>query len=301
MPKGIRDHTHTSEVSMEKKNLKIGGADPNNVSAVQEAQEKEEEIWDEEGLLPEEQRRVFVQVAALNAMNGFDTFEFMRHFICPDITQTQVEGLVAKYRGEILRARDVLSMFVDKKFPYFNPFKQADTINKGLQIAQKTLAHYAVMADRSPKASEKMRENDPAGADLWEWNQSAKFVGQAARGNSIVSQTYTRWRGEMLDWGKMVDALIEGKVPESSEVDNKEILDPRKVAAVARGIGVDSFLADRLAQLIVYGEQQMYSDVAANEEYFTKESEKEEAAPHSDIDSDSDKDDHPEKEMSKAS
>lgn len=273
MPKGIRDHTHMSKVSMEAKNLKVGGPDPNNVSAVQETPEKEEEIWDEEGLLPEEQRRVFVQVAALNAMNGFDTFEFMRHFICPDITQPQVEGLVEKYRGEILKARDVLSMFVDKKFPHFNPFKQADTINKGLQIAQTTLAQYAVIAGRCPKASKELREKNPSAAELWEWNAQAKFVGQAARGNSLVSQTYTRWRDEMLKWGKMVDALIEGKVPESSEGKDDEKLDPRRVAAVARGIGVDSFLADRLAQLIVYGEQEMYSDVEKNAEYFEKEDE----------------------------
>ena len=299
MPKGRRDHTHKSKVSTEAKNLKIGGADPNNVSAVQEAPEKEEEVWDEEGLLPEEQRRVFVQVAALNAMNGYDTFEFMRHFICPDITQGQVECLVTKYRGEILRARDVLSMFVDKKFPYFNPFKQAHTINSGLKIAQTTLAQYAAIAERAPKASQELRDKNPAAADLWEWNAQAKFVGQAARGNSLVSQTYARWREEMLKWGSMVDELIKGKIPKDPEGEKKRGLDPRKVSTVAQQIGVEPFLADRLAQLIVYGEQQMYSDVGANADYFRKDGEAE--TEPSDTDSDSDNDERPEQELSKAS
>jgi hypothetical protein len=272
MPKGIRDHQHTSKVSMEAKNLKIGGADPNNPSV--EEKVAEEGIFDEDSLLPSEQRKIFVQVAALNAMNGYDTFEFMRHFICPDITERQVEGLVEKYRGEILKSRDVLSMFVDRKFPHFNPFKQAATINQGLKIADRTLYKYTVIADREPKASKQMRNKDPAAADLWEWNAQANFVGQAARGNSIVSQTYIRWREEMIKWGDMVDALIEGAVPQAVDEETKKSLDPRKVARVARSIGVDGFLADRLAQLLVYGEQRMYVD-ADQEDYFTKDGEEE--------------------------
>jgi len=269
MPKGIRDHTHTSKVSMEAKNLKIGGPDPNNPSSVKEPEEKE--IFDEEALLPEEQRKIFVQVAALNAMNGHDTFEFMRHFICPDITLKQVDGLIAKYRGDVLKARDVLSMFVDRKFPHFNPFKQAETINKGMQIASSTLARLVVMAGRQPKASAELREEDPARADLWEWDAEAKFIGQAVRGNSTVSQTYVRWREEMIDWGSMVDALIDGKVPEVSDEKKKHSLDPRKISSVARSVGVDSFLADRLAQLIVYGEQKMDQDSTDANKYFDNE------------------------------
>jgi hypothetical protein len=257
---------------MEAKNLKIGGADPNNPSV--EEKVAEEGIFDEDSLLPSEQRKIFVQVAALNAMNGYDTFEFMRHFICPDITERQVEGLVEKYRGEILKSRDVLSMFVDRKFPHFNPFKQAATINQGLKIADRTLYKYTVIADREPKASKQMRNKDPAAADLWEWNAQANFVGQAARGNSIVSQTYIRWREEMIKWGNMVDALIEGVVPQAVDEETKKSLDPRKVARVARSIGVDGFLADRLAQLLVYGEQRMYVD-ADQEDYFTKDGEEE--------------------------
>lgn len=263
MPKGIRDHSHTSPVSMEAKNLKIGGADPNNPALIIRRKEDElppeKPVWDEDELLPEEQRQIFIQVAALNAMNAHDTFEFMRHFIFPGITMDQVDGLIEKYRGDVIKARDVISLFVDRKFPHFNPFKQADAINKGLSVCYKSLAHYAIIVDRAPKAGKRRWKDDPDAAQKWEWDIQARFVGQAARGNSLVSQTYSRWHVMMIEWGRMVNALVDGKLPNAGPSEAGK-LDARKISAVAKGIGVDSFLADRLAQLLCYGEQKLEAD-----------------------------------------
>jgi len=276
MPKGFRDHSHTSKVSMEAKYLKIGGPDPNNpeagepaglAEAVPSGTNRPQGESDEDRLLPEEQKHIFVQIAALNAMNVDDTFEFMRHFVFPEITMAQVGGLIDKYRPDVLKARDAVSLFVDRKFPYFNPLKQADIINTGLKICCTALARYADMAEREAEADEKSFADNPHGARLWEIDRNDRYVSRAARGNSIVSNTYLRWHGLMIDWGRMVDAIVQGDMPESSGTERQK-LDARKISGVARGLGVEPFLADRLAQLLCYGEQKLTSDDNTVDKYF---------------------------------
>ncbi len=247
MPKGVRDHQHESPGSIEKLYLKVGEADPNT--------SRPDEVHN--GLLPEAERKIFVQVAALSSMNATDTFEFMRQFVRPNICHSEVANMIDNYREDIIGARNAVALYVDQKFPSFNPFKQAETINRGLSMCTKLMGQYSVWIDREPQPSQEYQDNHSE----FEVAQSkqemaAKWVDRAQRGLSSVTKSYESWGGQKVVWGKMVDEICAEFAAQRNPAQAAK-LDPRKIASVARQIGVDDFIADRLAQLLVYGEQNL--------------------------------------------
>lgn len=263
MPKGIRDHQHKSEGSTEKLYLKVGESDPNTARPGEVP----------EGLLPETERKIFVQVAALNGMQSTDTFEFMRQFLRPSICHSEVATMIDNYRADIIAARNAVALYVDQKFPAFNPFKQAEAINRGLSLCTTLMNKYATYIDRSPKVSNEYKDShDIQEVQKWEQEAAAKWVDRANRGISSLTKTYEIWDMRKVEWGKMVEAITADFAAQVNPAQATK-LDPRKIAAVAKHVGVDDFIADRLAQLLVYGEQNLTS---GNEEedqtakYFTK-------------------------------
>jgi hypothetical protein len=264
MPKGVRDHQHTSEGSIENLYLKVGEADPNN-----------EQPSAPTALLPEEQRKIFVQVAALNSMNSTDTFEFMRKFVRPDICHKDVANMIDAYRAEILNARTAVSLYVDQKFPSFNPFRQAEVINDGLSLCQNLLVQYGQWVTRAPKPSPQYEaEHEAYEVEQQKQEMAAKWVDRASRGLSSVTKSYESWSAQKVEWGKMVDAIIADFAAQRNPAQASK-LDPRKISAVAKHIGVDDFIADRLAQLLVYGEQKLGrsdEEVDGTSKYFEDES-----------------------------
>lgn len=249
MPKGVRNHQHDSDNSMEKLYLKVGEADPNN--AVPEAPA---------ALLPEAERKIFVQVAALNSMNAMDTFEFMRQFIRPDITHASVANMIDQYRADIIGARNAVALYVDQKFPSFNPFKQAETINAGLKMCEKLLAQYYVWIDRKPEVADSWAaEREDVEVENARQEMAAKWVDRAQRGLSSVTKSYESWSLQKESWGKMVDEIIADFAAQNNPAQAPK-LDARKISSVAKHVGVDGFIADRLAQLLVYGEQNLKRD-----------------------------------------
>ena len=169
---------------MENLYLKVGDDDPNNIRPDGEV----------DFLPSDSERRILVQVAALNSMNTGETFDFMREFIRPSIRHADVAGMIDQYRAEIIGARNAVALYVHQKFPAFNPFKQAETINRGLSLCTKLMTKYGLYADREPKAS----PNWAATKEDWEVHQyeqdaAAKWVDRAMRGLSQITKTYESW------------------------------------------------------------------------------------------------------------
>lgn len=266
MPKGRRDHSHQG-FTMEKAYLKIGGPDPNNrENRTSDTQEDSMLAVRDDGLLPEQLRDIFVQVASIFSMDVNDTHRFMKGFIMPEIKKAEVKDLLDKYRSDIVDAKNAIGFYVDQKFPAFNPFREAEVINKGLVTCEKAIDRYKKYMDKKVEAPQYIKDRGEEAELEWIEREESRWLEIGRKGFSSITKTYESWNSQKKEWGKMINEIISDFSAQQTEsVKKSKKLDPRKISNAARRLGVDEFIADRLSQLLVYGEQDLVGEEGGKE------------------------------------
>jgi hypothetical protein len=268
-----------------KKGMKVGD-NPEEFAKLVKSKSNKLAVKDDETVFGSAKAQIIAQVAAVFAMDVDATWEFINSYVFTGkeegkTTREEVEETIRANIDFIIKSQDAISIHLNRKFKFISPLEQARIINEGIRLVNNSM----VLLNKGIESA----GNDGTGSE----DMDFKSIEGMIRSLNTSSRTYSQFLERLDKWRLDVQGIVLSATKEirrpvpmsggskngSGNVENGEnetsFLTAKSISLAAKKCGVDPVTADRIASLVIYGEQVQHHEMLGAFERGEEEEEEE--------------------------